>query len=206
MKPSSLVITLVSLLTLASQALASEPPSIRLTKPSDCKTAIEVVGAVVGPQSFSVYTLKGPADRPSLLGTFKNENGTTRFQPRFPLEPGMSYRAVLKIEGQPLVASEFAMPQRVRTGEPAVVTHVSPSRNVLPENLLKFYIEFSSPMSRGDSYEHLHLLDSSGKALDLPFLEIGEELWDFRGMRFTLFFDPGRVKSGLRPRRSGADP
>jgi hypothetical protein len=70
----------------------------------------------------------------------------------------------------------------------------------LPENLLKFYIEFSAPMSFGQAYEHLKLLDEKGKPLDLPFLELGEELWDPRGMRFTLLFDPGRIKNGLKPR------
>src|SRR5690606_23802877 len=33
-----------------------------------------------------------------------------------------------------------------------------------------------------------------------PFLELGEELWDPTGTRFTLFFDPGRIKRGLKPR------
>src|SRR6185369_17474733 len=32
------------------------------------------------------------------------------------------------------------------------------------------------------------------------FLEIGEELWDGTGTRLTLLFDPGRVKTGLKPR------
>jgi hypothetical protein len=31
----------------------------------------------------------------------------------------------------------------------------------------------------------------------VPFLELGEELWDPDGRRFTLFFDPGRIKRGL---------
>ncbi|MBW3597948.1 MAG: Ig-like domain-containing protein, partial [Planctomycetes bacterium] len=33
-----------------------------------------------------------------------------------------------------------------------------------------------------------------------PFLELGEELWNGAGTRFTLFFDPGRIKRGLKPR------
>jgi hypothetical protein len=65
---------------------------------------------------------------------------------------------------------------------------------------LKFYIHFSAPMSRGGAYDHVHLLDASGKEIDLPFLELGEELWDPAYQRFTLFFDPGRIKRGLKPR------
>src|SRR5581483_5374373 len=32
------------------------------------------------------------------------------------------------------------------------------------------------------------------------FLELGEELWDPKGVRFTLLIDPGRIKRGLKPR------
>ena len=77
---------------------------------------------------------------------------------------------------------------------------MSPTGDVLPENLLKFYVEFSAPMGRGHAYEHVNLLDATGTPLDLPFLELGEELWDPRGVRFTLLFDPGRIKKGLKPR------
>jgi len=55
-------------------------------------------------------------------------------------------------------------------------------------------------MSRGDSYSHIKLLNSSGKEIDLPFLELDQEMWDPDGKRFTLFFDPGRIKRGLKPR------
>jgi hypothetical protein len=55
-------------------------------------------------------------------------------------------------------------------------------------------------MQRGEVYQHIRLLDSSNKAVDLPFLELDEELWDLEGRRFTLFFDPGRIKRGNRPR------
>ena len=54
-------------------------------------------------------------------------------------------------------------------------------------------------MSRGGIYEHIRLLDASGKAIELPFLEIDEELWDPAMTRLTLFIDPGRIKRGVRP-------
>jgi hypothetical protein len=135
-----------------------------------------------------------------MLGSSTIKKDVVRFQPRFPLEGGTSYRATVRIPGSPPVTLEFAIPRRIRTRPPTSVTRVAPGRNVLPENLLKFYIEFSGPMSRGEAYEHLSLLNSAGKPIDLPFLELGEELWDQRGVRFTLLFDPGRIKTGLRPR------
>ena len=78
---------------------------------------------------------------------------------------------------------------------------VYPSRDLLPENLLQFYIFFSAPMSRGEAYRRITLLDiATGKIVDAPFLELDEELWSPDGTRFTLVFDPGRIKRGLKPR------
>jgi hypothetical protein len=42
--------------------------------------------------------------------------------------------------------------------------------------------------------------DPAGEAVDLPFLELDQELWDATGKRLTLFLDPGRIKRGLKPR------
>src|SRR2546425_7490559 len=61
-------------------------------------------------------------------------------------------------------------------------------------------------MSEGDCYRHIKLLDAKGKAVDLPFLELDQELWDSEGKRFTLFFDPGRIKRGLKPREELGPP
>src|SRR5262249_35547553 len=77
---------------------------------------------------------------------------------------------------------------------------VYPTSERVPENLLKLYLHFSAPMRRGEVYRRVHLLDAAGKAVDLPFLEIEQELWDAEGRRLTLLFDPGRIKRGLRPR------
>jgi hypothetical protein len=83
--------------------------------------------------------------------------------------------------------------------ESTVVIAVYPSSNVLPENQLKFYINFSAPMSRGDSYRHIRLLDAKGAPVEAPYLELAEELWDESGKRLTLLLDPGRVKRDLKP-------
>jgi hypothetical protein len=42
--------------------------------------------------------------------------------------------------------------------------------------------------------------DDTGRTIDLPFLEIAEELWADRQTRLTLLFDPARVKRGLASR------
>jgi len=161
-------------------------------------------------QLLSVYAEQGDVianiGLPPVLGAYRVESNTLRFKPQFPFEPGVTYRAVLRpdrLAGErgrrdELVTSEFRMP--ARRGNPStVVNHVYPSAEVLPENLLKFYLHFSAPMSRGHIYDHIHLKDEAGKEVELPFLEIDEELWDPTMTRLTLFIDPGRIKRGVRP-------
>ena len=81
------------------------------------------------------------------------------------------------------------------------IAAVYPSGERLPENLLRLYIHFSAPMSRGEAYRHLKLIDvATNKPVHAPFLELEEELWSPDGQRFTLLIDPGRIKRGLKPR------
>lgn len=157
-----------------------------------------------------VFTLRVDSatakDAPPVLGEYSLVDGKLRFEPRYPLQAGLSYRAAFQMkweEGatQRSVTSSygFNIPAPPASA-PTVVTQIYPSRNVLPENQLKFYLHFSAPMSQGDSYRHVRLLDGSGKAIELPFLELGEELWNSAGTRLTLLIDPGRIKRGLKPR------
>lgn len=146
-------------------------------------------------------------DNPPLPGSYKVDGPNLQFQTRFPPENGMAYDFAIDLTtlpgrppGRP-VEITFEVPPEQPAAPSTLVVRVSPVADLLPENLLKFYIEFNASMSRGEAYEHLHLLDAAGKPIDLPFLELGEELWDRAlGVRFTLLFDPGRVKTGLKPR------
>jgi len=143
---------------------------------------------------------------PPMAGSYRVQANVLRFDPQFPLEPGISYRAVLHPDQLPeanhstaaAMTAVFQPPSR-ETMPGTVVSRIYPSADVLPENLLKFYVHFSAPMSRGRIYDHIHLLNQSGKEVELPFLEIDEELWDSTLTRLTLFIDPGRIKRGVRP-------
>lgn len=143
--------------------------------------------------------------RPAMAGRYTVENGRLRFAPRYPLEAGVIYRAVYRStqpqigNESPAATAEFEIAP-AQAAKPTELTAIYPSSNRLPENQLKFYLHFSAPMARGEAYEHLRLLDAKGQPIELPFLELGEELWDREGKRFTLFFDPGRIKRGLKPR------
>jgi hypothetical protein len=143
---------------------------------------------------------------PAMMGSYRVEDGLIRFQPRFPLERGVHYRAVFRPARLPGgannrsadIISKFQVPV-VQHQPTTVVTQVYPSGEVLPENLLKFYVHFSAPMRRGHIYNYIQLLNESGKPVELPFLEIDEELWNPEMTRLTLFIDPGRIKRGVQP-------
>ena len=76
-----------------------------------------------------------------------------------------------------------------------------PARIKFRKNLLKFYIHFSAPMSRDEVYRHIHLIDENGAEVVRAFLELEQGLWDQSMQRFTLLFDPGRIKRGLAPHK-----
>jgi hypothetical protein len=158
--------------------------------------------------------------QPPLWGSYRLAGDIITFHPRFPLEAGMTYRA----EFNPVRLHEIARtltPPATVVGEPRdtnclfaeysppkkparITTQVAaiyPTGDRLPENLLRFYISFTAPMSRGEAYRRITLVDTAtAKPVDSAFLELDEELWSPDGTRFTLIFDPGRVKRGLRPR------
>ena len=159
---------------------------------------------------LSIYAGQGnaavDASLPPMLGAYRVQPDALRFEPQFPLEPGVTYRAVFRLDQLPggsnssrePITSTFQLPLR-NSASTTVVTHIYPSAEILPENLLKFYVHFSAPMSRGRIYDHIHLRRSTGKDIEMPFLEIDEELWDPKMTRLTLIIDPGRIKRGVRP-------
>jgi hypothetical protein len=213
--------------TRAAKGDAAKGPVIRLTHKAEAgaRATFDVVGldaaslaelAEAKPEPgqwaalFAVYVDSEPraerADQPPVLGSYRVEDGVLRFEPRFPPAAGLRYRAVFNParlpkaanpKAEPVVAT-FTIPKPA--APPTVVEHIYPTRDRLPENQLKFYLHFSAPMSRGEAYRHVHLLDDAGKPVESSFLELGEELWDPQAKRFTLFIDPGRIKRGLKPR------
>lgn len=152
------------------------------------------------------------AELPPILGRYRVETAALVFEPRFALQPGVRYRASFDRAqiGRPSADGGVAHAGKrleidielalAGTRPPARVQAVYPSLDRLPENQLKLYIHFSAPMSRGEAYRHIRLLDATGGLVDAPFLELGEELWDPTQTRLTLLFDPGRIKRGLKPR------
>lgn len=147
---------------------------------------------------FSVFAGDSP-DSPAMLGSYAIENGALTFRPRFSVSPGVRTRAVFRAPGGAMVEAVFDG-SREKAQSTTVVQQVYPSGDVVPANLLRLYVQFSAPMQRGRAWEHIRLLGHDAKPLELPFLEVDQELWDSETRRLTVLFDPGRIKRGVLPR------
>lgn len=152
---------------------------------------------------FAVFAEQGGATptgtvMPPMMGKWSVANNRLRFEPLFPLTRGVRYRAEFRMAGKAPTISFFELPADTR-GPTTTVAQIFPSAALLPENQLKFYVQFSAPMRRGGAYDHLRLSGADGRAIELPFLELDEELWDPTMTRLTLLIDPGRIKRGVKP-------
>jgi hypothetical protein len=219
-----LLVSVVVTMALASVRAEPRPTiQVRLGQPEgqavelvglDAKT-LEMLGrgertAEQWASMFALYVKKneGKENQVPVGGAYHIVKDVVRFEPRYPLASNVTYRAVVqqarfpgadpKLELKPL-ETEVAL---AKTGGKAAtaVESIYPTAERLPENQLKFYLHFTAPMSRGEAYQRLQLLDEKGNPIYQPFLELDEELWDRTGKRFTLFIDPGRIKRGLKPR------
>lgn len=140
---------------------------------------------------FAVYV--GTGDVPPLIGSYTVEGNRLTFRPKYAISPGMRVRAVFRDKD-----TWFETP-RHNVSPSTHVLRVYPTADMIPENQLKFYIEFSAPMSQGEAWKHIRLLKEDGQPVELPFLEIDQEMWDAEGRRLTILFDPGRIKRGVKP-------
>jgi len=196
---------------LLAYTAAAEPPLELMTDPAGKWIAIdklkpavlELIGNLSDEdksKALQLFVQSELADPPPVAGSVTVASGRLVFTPRYPLVPGTRY---LVMQKPPLVARPTALAFQYgekKKGKAARVSGIYPSADRLPENLLRFYIHFSKPMSRGEAYSHIRLLGPDGKPDEAAFLELGEELWDGSHVRFTLLCDPGRVKRGLKPR------
>lgn len=76
-----------------------------------------------------------------------------------------------------------------------VVTAVHPATFDVPANFLRLYVDFSQPMGGDDVFEHVRLLDGSGRPMADSLREL--EFWSRNRTRLMVYVHPGRVKSGL---------
>jgi hypothetical protein len=210
-------IGLTALIVAACGGSQPSTPSIRLTTPNTGVAFVEVAGLSRQARASLAGTERTPdgwaailrvsvsTDGPPVLGTYSVGAGTLRFTPAFPFDPGRRYAVqvdltgVADTPGPPLYATVGLPPS---TATPTTtVAHIYPSGDTLPENLLRIYVEFSAPMGSSSGIDHLQLLDPDGVVVEGAFLPLDYEFWNPERTRYTVFFDPGRVKRGILPNR-----
>jgi len=198
---------------------SSSTPAIALTTPQNGAPAyVEVTGlsastlraldrAELTPEQWSsVLRVAVGADAPAMLGEYAIADGALRFTPLFPLDQGRQYQVRFEASRLPGAGADAGGVVEATVGRPAstavpstVVTRVYPSGDRVPENLLRMYVEFSAPMGRKSGVEYISLLDHKGKEIPGAVLPLDYEFWSPDHTRFTIFFDPGRVKKGILP-------
>ena len=140
----------------------------------------------------------------AVAGRYVVSDSAIEFHPHFPFDRGRSYTVRLDrarlgaSRADTVVSTTLALPTIDRPPSTSVV-RVTPTTDVLPENQLRLYIEFSAPMSRRGGLDFVKLLDSTGREVPGAFLPLEADFWNGDRTRYTLFFDPGRVKQGIRP-------
>jgi hypothetical protein len=151
-----------------------------------------------------VTVANSAAGAPPVAGRFNVGARVLEFTPRFPLDPGRQYVAAFDPSRLPTprsgaVVQETLAPPAAAPTPPTTIVRMLPSGDVLPENLLRFYIEFSAPMSNETGRDFIRLLDDAGKEIQGALLMVDIDFWSADHKRYTFFFDPGRVKRGIQP-------
>ena len=151
-----------------------------------------------------------PDGLPPVLGDYAVRDGVLRFTPRFPFDPGQRYEVVFDPSllpsaphGSPAsparpISTTIELPAPDRAPSTRVAA-VYPSALEVPENHLRLYIVFSAPMGLGAGSPYIRLVDEHGGPLADPFLPLDVDLWNEDRTRFTVLYDPGRVKRGILP-------
>lgn len=151
----------------------------------------------------------GPDEKnPPVAGQYRVSSTSVDFVPTFPFDPGRGYAVAIDPSKLPTPRSApsfrtvVVMPAESRSPT-TTVTRVLPTSPVLPENLLRIYLEFSAPMAREHGRDFLKLVEVTKNAQEAEvkdaFLALDVDFWSPDGRRYTLLLDPGRVKRGILP-------
>lgn len=134
------------------------------------------------------------AGKTPIAGTYDLSGDTLKFTPAFDFIAGQTY-TVQSRDGA-VSQSSFVIAPDDGLPMPQVVA-IYPSGPTLPENTLRFYIQFSTPMMPHRADEFIKLLDANGKADTAAFMSFTQELWNEDRTQLTLLMDPGRIKRGV---------
>jgi len=139
-------------------------------------------------------------------GTHSISGNALQFRPAFPLDEGREYTIDLVLDGATGSARAGTVSKTMSlassTEAPATrVLAIDPAADVWPANLLRVYIHFSGPMSHESGVGKISLRGDDGHDVTEAFLPLEADFWSPDHLRYTVFFDPGRVKRGILPNR-----
>lgn len=134
--------------------------------------------------------------RTPIAGRYDMTDDTLSFSPAFGFDPGQDYVARVWTRQNEHALYAFRVPLET-TAVPAAVTEIYPSGETLPENILRFYIHFSTPMAPHVAFDHIKLRDAVGTVDDAAFMRFKQELWNADRTRLTVLIDPGRIKRNV---------
>lgn len=124
-----------------------------------------------------------------MAGRLTTERGKTTFTSAFGFVEGQVY--TLRVDD---ALTEFSIPANDKAPQ---VMAIYPSGPDIPENTLRFYVHFATPMQPHAAGRYIRLVDDRGRTDDQAFMVFGQELWSADRKRLTLLMDPGRIKRGV---------
>ena len=134
----------------------------------------------------------------AIQGHYSKDEEYLIFKPYFPFESGMTYIVrTQNLDSENTYSLESFKLAKKKKFDKAKVVGIYPSANRLPENILRFYIYFNTPMKKGQALKYILLTDEQGNIDRHAFMEFKQELWSADGKRLTVLFDPGRIKRGV---------
>ncbi len=164
-------------------------------------------------QWASLFHLKTQPTNPPVIGDYDIIEGQIVFIPRFLPDPSLAYIVSFSFETlNKLLGKEvgngtfketvtFTAPSSTNPN----ILSLSPEQDELPQNILRIYIHFSSPMSFQNPYDFISIIDQEGKEVFEPFVIVPQGLWNIDRTRLTLLFHPGRIKRGVGPNMTEGD-
>jgi len=216
----------ILLVAAAVSGCGQSPPSIHLDTTNPARTFIEIRGlsqadlsrltsANLTPDEWSSLLRvsiraaqpSNAGDMPAMAGRY-TVDGTLRFWPSFPLDPGREYDVRFQpsniaragVDRGKAVVGVVSIPAINRQPSTSV-SIVHPSGDVIPENNLRMYISFSSPMGQEAGLKHIAFFDDEGREVPDVVLPLDTELWNAERTRYTVILDPGRIKKDILPNR-----
>lgn len=169
--------------------LLPEQPSVHVSADG---TQIELL---LQPLPGASYSVRRATGGPVLMGSFREESDRVIFTPALPLPAGQEYHFECIAPSGLGGTHPFRLPA---ARAPAPQVSLRPVGVALPANALRLYLHFTQPMEQGVFLERLRLLDDAHREIHGPFREA--ELWSPDGTRLTLWFHPGRQKTGVNLR------